>query len=295
MKYPYRRSYRGSALRIDIRADRKFFITMLGRYLSFSACPKQCKSSIKVVFYLSAQKQAPVNDGSGMISFNDHCSIDVNKREIRILVSQKYSNRRKMDHNDILVRPLSCLLNSLGYYAIHASSVYKNETFVVFSGPGGRGKSTLSCVLSLRGFKHLCDDMVFIGERKNGIELVPLKTRVKIDNQERKSFIDVKSIDTDDMPALSRHKKLFFIFPKYTGDLRPKLKPISRKEGIVRLISDNMVLETGQPDNRTAKISNLDFICRLGNKTPFFEIYYNDRNLLESGQMIEKLIVRSKY
>jgi hypothetical protein len=289
MRYPYGRSYRGSGLEIKIRADRKYFITALENILLFPAGPKPNKPSLKITLCLFSKKPAFIGKDPGEIPFYKACSIDAGKREALIWVPQAYQDRRIVDDNQIFIAPLNTLLNFLGYYAIHASLVYKNEVFIAFAGPGGCGKSTLSCMLSLNGFKLLCDDMVFISNTGKSLDLIPLKMRVKVKNRERKSFIDEKKIFLRDMPDFPRVKDLFFIFPRYCENERPKLKPISRKEGIWHLISDNMVMETGHPDRKTGQINLLDFICGLRDKASFFELSYNDSNLIEAAQAVRKL------
>ena len=286
MKYPYRRTYRGSALKVRILAQRRSFIEAIESYITFPANAIAYKPSLEITLFLSSEralKKVPVRSSKVFYSAN------VKKNEIRLRIPQELAEHGPLDRNDLFFRPLSFFLHSFGYHAIHASLVHRKGTFCFFAGPGGRGKSTLACLLSLSGFQLLGDDMVFVGRSKWGFEFLPLRTRAKIDHPEKKSFIDVGSIRVGDMPAFSRRKKIFFLFPRYDQKNLPELRPMSKKEGILRLISDNMTLKTGHPDNRGAKIRALDFICGLGDNALFFEVFYNDENLPAVSKRIRKL------
>jgi hypothetical protein len=63
-----------------------------------------------------------------------------------------------------------------------------------------------------------------------------------------------------------------------------RLCPVSNKYGVLKLIGDNLMLETGQPDNKKGKMKMLDLIFQLEKKSGFYELTYNDSNIF-SGEL----------
>jgi len=256
-------------------------------YLYPSPASNARKATKKIRLCLSV-KEHPFNaDNPDIMPFEDIGFIDFKKETLSICVPRSFKDKGYVDPNEVFIRPLSCLLNNSGYYALHGSLVNGKNDFVVFSGQGGRGKSTLSCVMALNGFDLLCDDMMFVNKTRGNIDIIPLRTYVKIDNAEKKRFIDVGNIKLTELTFDKLPKKLFFIFPDHRQSKKPALRSIPKKEGVMRLIADNLVFETGHTDNRTSRINTLDFICRLGEDAPFFELCYNDGNLMEAGRLVK--------
>jgi len=291
MNYSCCKIYAGSGLKINIYSDRESYISKLEDYLLFSNYPDKQKPRFKINLYLSTQKHVLINNRDNLAAAKEAFFIDVIKKEIRVFVPQACKKHNSVFHNDVFIRPVSCLLNALGFYAIHASLVCKNRGYIFFPGPGGRGKSTFGCILALSGFKLLCDDMVFMNKANNRFALIPLRTLIKIDNKAKKAFIDLNSIVIKEMPIRSLDRELFLVFPHFCKNIKPRLNFISRKEGINRLISDNLVSDTGHANNGISQVSILDFICQLGKQAMFFEISYNDKNLIAAGELVKELCV----
>ena len=57
------------------------------------------------------------------------------------------------------------------------------------------------------------------------------------------------------------------------------------------LLSDNLVSETGQKDNKKGQIEIFDFMHQLINKVDFFEVRYNDENLPQIQDRIKEFLV----
>lgn len=68
----------------------------------------------------------------------------------------------------LLGSAFGALLHQRGALPIHGSSIETPRGAVIFTGPSGRGKSTLAWEFHRRGYRHLSDDVSVVGFDENG-------------------------------------------------------------------------------------------------------------------------------
>lgn len=78
--------------------------------------------------------------------------------------SNLFGNR--VIHEQVIDYIVYFLLNTRGICSLHASAVSKNDQSILFTGPGGAGKTSFSLSCLKEGFKFLGDDRILLSEGK---------------------------------------------------------------------------------------------------------------------------------
>lgn len=276
-----KRVYNAGGIRINVFTSEKYVIGLLDNY--FKGSPTQTKTIgiFSATLKISSRPFAFASAlrGKNIIHFNNSI-IDISQR----IIYSYYPNSPAAEEAYILLRPLWCLLIYLDYYPMHGALIRSNGNFITFFGPSGSGKSTLSLASSIYRFSLLCDDYFFVKNTEKAIKIIPFVKPVKVRNIHNKSSLNLDRLKISLAQAYFLAKKLIIIFPKYSLKKKMRLCSVSNKIGILKLIKENPILETEQPDNKKSKMKMLDFIFRLEKKSSFYELAYNDSNLF-SGEL----------
>jgi len=277
--------YVNSGFRIKVAADNKHFLNILNDYCGQAKRGQNGNAAFKIGMEISCGvlPRAFKQNQPGVLRY-ENSLIDIKNKKIR----SYYPRISKVDQAGILLRPLWCFLNHLGFYPLHGALIKRGEKFLTFMGPAGSGKSTFAFLLAQRGFTLICDDHFFIKEEGNRLKVAPFAKNIKIRSIEKKIGFKINSekINQQKIPAFYFAKEFFIIFPRYSSGDKTVLRRISNKEGALRLIYDNFVLKTGQADNRMGQMNLLNFFARLEKKSRFFELIYDDSHLAEAAALI---------
>jgi len=271
----FKKTYNAGGFRIKVAADERYFIKLLDDYF-WTELPPSNSSSLRVTFNISS-REIPVNlkkSGKKLIPY-ENSLIDVPRRTI-------YNYCPEAPYPEqvgILFRPLSCLMIYMGYYPLHGALSRAERDFVAVMGPSRCGKSTLSGRLALNGFSLLCDDCFFVRKTTDGFKIIPFYKRLNVKNISDQRIFRSGFGKSRSVKAFYNAKRFTVIFPNYSLKHKTGLRPLTRKEGALRLIGGNLALETGQPDNETSKKKMLQCLMQFKKGSDFFELTYRDRHL----------------
>lgn len=84
--------------------------------------------------------------------------------------------------------PLVEMLKRRGLYSVHAAGLALDGRGVLLAGPSGAGKSTLTVALARAGFELLGDDMVFVGQRAGGLQLLAFPDELDVTEDTARLF-----------------------------------------------------------------------------------------------------------
>lgn len=277
----FKKIYNTGSFRINVLTNENYFISLLDNCLGGSSTQTSSLDVFNVTLKISNN---PFTLASGQNKKNiihfQNSIIDTSQR----IIYSYYPSFPAAEEAGILFSPLWCLLIYLNYYPMHGALIKSGSDFIAFFGPGGSGKSTLASASCMQGFSLICDDYFFVKNTEKTIKILPFVKTVKVRNIHKKSLLDLNNLKISPRQAYFLAKRLVIVFPRYSVKERMRLCPISNKYGILRLMGDNLILETGQPDNKKGKMKMWDFIFQLEKKLSFYELTYNDSNI-SSGEL----------
>lgn len=278
-----KRVYNAGGFRINVLASGKYFIRLLDDYFRGSSTQTRSIGVFSVTLKISSRPFAFASGHSdkNIIHFESSI-IDISQR----IIYSYYPSFPAAEQAGILLRPLWYLLIYLDYHPMHGALIRSDSDFIAFFGPSGSGKSTLSTASSMYGFSLICDDYFFVKNTGKAIKIVPFVKAVRVRNIHNKSSLNLDSLKISLGQAYFLAKRLVIVFPRYSIKERMRLCPVSNKYGILRLMGDNLMLKTGQPDNKKGMMKMLDFIFQLEKKSSFYELAYNDSNIFSGGLQI---------
>lgn len=285
----YQRSSCNGLLHIDLLAKDESHLKLVSKKLLLFEKTNPSPGSIHICVEFHAGTPAPQEMKGGQLLVNNSI-IDIQQKKIESWIPEK--NQKFFELNHMLIQPLGALLQALEFHTLHGALVSSDTHVIAFLGTGGSGKSTSSSVLSLGRHALLCDDMFFLAHKNNQYQFAPLRTHVKISNKDKKKCFSDKELETTAISDVSSGKKIVFIFPCYRDlQISPELKPISHRVAFKNLITDNLMMATGQSDCKKGRMEIFDFLHQLVKDFDFFELVYNDQNLMH----IEAEIYRALY
>lgn len=278
-----KRVYNVGGFRINVLTNESYFLGLLDNCLGRSSAQRKTKGVFSVTLKISSRPFAFASDHSdkNIIHF-ENSIINISQR----IIYSYYPSFPAAEQVGILFSPLWCLLIHLDYYPIHGALIKSNSSFIALLGPGGSGKSTLSSVSSMYGFSLICDDHFFVKNIEKSIKIFPFVKAIKVKNMHNKSSLNLANLKISLGKAYFLAKRLVIVFPRYSIKGRMRLCPVSKKSGVLKLIGDNLIFKTWQPDNKKDKMKMLDFIFQLEKKSSFYELTYNDSNIFSGGLKI---------
>lgn len=188
----------------------------------------------------------------------------------------------------IATRPLLtiCLLELLkrrGLYGIHAASAAQGSDAVLVAGPSGSGKSTISLSLLLAGWSLLGDDIVFLRDRGDGVDVLGFPDEIAATDE---TFGLLAGLGRpEDWPQLGGYAKRLLSPDALASDppaspVRPRLAllphigeadaPSAEAVGadtLLRALVPNVLLTHG-----AASQANLDVLARLARQVDGFRL-----------------------
>lgn len=152
--------------------------------------------------------------------------------------------------NIFIHNPLIAILSTFGYLSVHASSVQVNGKGILFTGKGGRGKSTAAYAMLRRGHAILTDDRILL--KKNEVYTAHsltdvIKQRLETSKKLFPELPDLKplySVDgecyykvsaTDGLSHLGSTKIDYLLFFERTGKPKSRLEKVNPSKAIGEL------------------------------------------------------------
>jgi len=285
---PHTAIYKDTGFGLEVASDAPLLLKAVNRYFDLSNkkdAPKRSTLAISLKIFNQAAnvpslKRKKSNFPNGYIS--------IKKREIYSWLPDPINTLVGFDLIPFFHLPLYTLMSFLKYYYMHGSLLTKKDgTTIIFSGQGGCGKSTLAAILSMHGFKFLCDDILFLKKVKDRYKLITMPTRPKMDYMKHKDIL--QNTMPRPQPAGNieiSQENIICIFPHYTKGTKPYLEPIPQRQGLSRLLIENMFTKSGNFDKKTGMQDKLDFFHHLSQKTKFYQLGYNDKNLATIASLL---------
>lgn len=315
----YKNIYSNHLLKIRIFTNSKIILRLVDNFLNFTRA-NSSKPKIKIDFYLDEVSSKKCNNDKN--SLYQNC-LDENrnllssfgkriatltadpKRELvkgTILNYEESSKEHLLDF--ILMQPLRFILAHHGFFFLHTSAVCKDESCTLIIGPQDSGKSTLALVLSQNGFNLLTDDDCFAKLVKNQTLLFPFPTKMGLNDKVLKKYPELNkltlknyryggkrrlSLNHISNPNNTKGLKCrMIIFPKYKADRDVNMKQLSKKDGLERLVKENLIIYNKERFPRRP-INNFEVLCNIIEQANSFELTYNDNNLNRVTEVIKKI------
>jgi hypothetical protein len=186
--------------------------------------------------------------------------------------------------NIFIHSPLIALLSNFGYLSVHASAVQVNGKGILFTGKGGRGKSTAAYAMLRRGHAVLSDDRILLKKnqvytahsltdvikqhletsRKLFPELPGLKPLYSIDGE---CYYKVSAIEG--LAHLGSTKVDYLLFFERTGKPQSHLEKVNPSKAIGELFP--VTLSIFNPEELKSKFELLlDFLEQVS----CYKVYY---------------------
>ncbi|MES1185315.1 MAG: hypothetical protein ABUL60_16000 [Myxococcales bacterium] len=177
---------------------------------------------------------------------------------------------------DLLLAALVVALRAIGVYAIHAAALARDDQALVLVGDSGAGKSTTAIALVSAGCGFIGDDGFLIRERRGDVELLPLWSHFRLNDDSLASFsalrphitrragdgksqLDVRAAFPErHLPHWLGRKTVLFL-ERAIGK-SSSLRPLSQAEAVGLLLAQSNALSLEcHPDPRR----HLDLLARL--------------------------------
>lgn len=230
---------------------------------------------------------------TGYFAWHDLCLIDFYPwatatidpaRDIAVLViNEAVLPSPLIFSNQILFQTLEVLLQTRGLYPIHAAAVAQGRTAVLFPAESGAGKTTIALTLVRAGFRFLGDDKPIITTRAGRPVVLAFPEPIHAYVDELSAFTELPGQTypgfAPDYPLKRAFRPEEFqpgciissatpgalIFPEGRTDGDTVLEPISRAEGLRRLIELNWPIPWGFD-------GFLDLMADLTARTPCYRL-----------------------
>lgn len=206
---------------------------------------------------------------------------------------------------ELMLAALVVALRAIGVYAIHAAALADGERAIVLVGDSGAGKSTTAIALVSAGCKFIGDDGFLIRERAGDVELLPLWSYFRLNDDSLASFGTLKphtSKRADDnkwkldvLAAFPERHLSHWLGPKTVLFLgraageRSCLRPLSQAEAMGLLIAQSHALSLEcHPDPRR----HLDLLARLVSVAQVARLDLGTEWLSEPGAAANRLLAR---
>jgi hypothetical protein len=156
--------------------------------------------------------------------------------------------------------PFFELMKRKGRYGLHAASLSANGKGLLFTGDSGSGKTTLTINLLRAGFDYLGDDMVFLSSGDNGLRMLAFPDEIDVTDETALLFPELEHLvqlpkkpgwhkqqvwveDIYHVDFVPECRPAVLIFPRITQTEKSVLRPLSRDEALLGLVSNLLMTE----------------------------------------------------
>ncbi len=261
--------------------------------------------SVYPLFQASQTKNKRIffNAGLRTIGF----CIDVKKKEINTYFSQEEYFDKNLLFDLVFFKPLKLLLRYYKYFIIHCSCLAKGNDAILIPGYSGCGKTTIALSLLSKGFKYLSDDDTILRLKGDNVECLSLPTNPKIKNNLVKFFPEINLKFLKDAHIHVRAKKIIdiqrlypnvlqekaipkiIIFPRYSQHSNINIKRLSKQEALNRLWRSDFE-DFFDKQHKQASRQGFKLLSNLVRKTNAFELFYQDKDIPNIPELIERLL-----
>jgi hypothetical protein len=210
---------------------------------------------------------------AGEVSYieeDDHLYISYRDR-IRVLCKPALGETQvsirgsEADYVWLATRPLFTLplvesLKRRGVYGLHAAGLSLNGKGLLLPGTSGAGKSTLTIALLRAGFDFLTDDTIFLRRDRQGLRMLAFPDEIDVTDETSRLFAELNYLS--DLPKRPGARKSqvyaeeafnadtswecsphIMVFPKVADVERSQLKPMSRDDALLEIVSNILLTE----------------------------------------------------
>jgi hypothetical protein len=170
-----------------------------------------------------------------------------------------------------------------GCYGMHAAGFAKDGKAVLIPGTSGAGKSTLAITLLRSGFGYLSDDMVFLRQRSDGLEILSLPEDVDVSDQTISFFSELdflrglpnsfgwakRRVRADEVygaEVIREARPEAIVIPRISAKERSSIRSIDADEALLEIVSNVLLTEA-----RSCQ-SHLDILTELVRQTPCYRL-----------------------
>jgi hypothetical protein len=207
---------------------------------------------------------------------------------------------------ELLLGALIVALRAIGVYAIHAAALARDDQALVLVGNSGAGKSTTATALVSAGCKFIGDDGFLIRKRSGDVELLPLWSFFRLNDDSLASFGGLKPHSSKragdhkwklDVLAAFPERRLSHwlgrkrvLFLERAAGKNSSLQPLSQAEAVGLLIAQSNALSLEcHPDPR----GHLDTLARLVSVADVARLELGTEWLSEPVAAANKLLAHS--
>jgi hypothetical protein len=285
----FKKTYNLVGVKIRVLANHGYFIKFCDDYLGSIPGHIKIPGSINITlgYRLGRMPSRSLKGGKKKI-YSDNSIIDIRDKTICSYYPALPPYRR----SGFLIIPIWKLLMRLGCCPMHGALVKSGDKLIAFFGPSQSGKSTLSLAAMAHGFSLLCDDHFFVKDSGKTLRIFPFAKKIKLKNPHKKPSLDPNKTEISLKKSYFRSKSLIIVFPRYSPKKKISLRPVSKKDALLKLIKDNLWFKSGQTGNIRKRKEKADSIFQVWEKSTFYELGYNDTNLAKGGLKILQSIIQ---
>ena len=169
---------------------------------------------------------------------------------------------------------LQAMFDDSPWLAVHAAALALADRAILFAGPGGAGKTTLSLAGLSAGWRFIGDDYVLVDTREEAPAVAPLfatarlrddmvarfpnlaraRTAISHDFDERRHELSLRGIP-ELRGGAARLERLLFV--ERSGHLAPDFAPIRRSKVLAAMAANIFIATPGAREPRLRKLSRL--------------------------------------
>lgn len=198
----------------------------------------------------------------------------------------------------ILTTQILPLVSSLFHVTLHGGIVVKNQKAVIYLGPEGAGKSTLTTYLSQKGFALWSDDVAAI---QSNLSVFPGLPEIRINKDSAHFLLSSQQIKNLKQkltkqqifipPSLSKNAEVAAIFIlQPQNDPSFKCTPLTGVQRLPVLIENQFRFDIWNSDILQSEFNTLTSLCQ---RIPLWQLQYPFE--YESLEWVEQQIERSFY
>jgi hypothetical protein len=175
------------------------------------------------------------------------------------------------------------MLKRRGCYSLHAAGFNKDGKAILIPGTSGAGKSTLAITLLRSGFGYLSDDMVFLRQHSEGLQVLGFPEDVDVSEQTIDFFPELHFLGRSPKAAgwskrPVRADEIYgvelvcdarpgaIVFPQISATGTSLLRPIGADEALLEMVSNVLLTEGRSCQN------HLNVLTELVSHTPCYRL-----------------------
>jgi len=268
---PYKINTHLFGIKIEITCDDKKLYSALLGFISQPCGP--CDSRQRITIKLSiikdrhwrvpafGNKQIPVFYAPYIKCFWDkqkrhyfytdlkeYLAILKSKSRVDGLIAEELLTKPNFIRHAIIIPLISEVFKLNELYKLHAAALENEKRGLLFVGPSGSAKTTLSLILVKKGYQFISDDLVFIKYPGHTIEAASIintdfKVKTKANNCEVVKMLNPSIVWPK--AKISRTTIQSVIFPKITNQAKTKIIHINYTEAFGLLLKSNSLIAYG--------------------------------------------------